>query len=371
MMKRWMSMLLFAVLLTACSSDDEDSNNNVADDNFDRKAMLENWADNIIVPAQEDLNSKLATLVEEKDNFVASPNEANLENLRSAWFDAYKVWQHVEMFNIGKAEEMQYLFQMNVYPTNVEDIENNIQDENFDIEFVNNQDAVGFPAVEYMIYGVGDSKADIVSYYNNNASSDLEYLSGLVDQMKSLTQSIVDDWNNGYRDTFVSNTENSATGSINKLTNDYIFYYEKILRANKIGIPAGNFSNQPFPDKVEAYYHGGGSKVLALESLEAVVNFFEGKAYDSSNNGKGLADYLDKLDVNIEQQKLSKTILDQYSDAEAAIQQLDDDFSAQVENDNSKMFNVYDELQLAVVLLKVDMLQSLDISVDFVDADGD
>ena len=170
MMKKWISICAIAVLMMACSSDDEDSNNNVADDNFDRKAMLENWADNIIVPAHEDLNSKLGTLVDEKDNFVDSPTEANLESLRNAWFEAYKVWQHVEMFNIGKAEEMQYLFQMNVYPTNIEDIENNIQDENFDIEFVNNQDAVGFPAVEYMIYGVGDSKADIVSYYSNNAS---------------------------------------------------------------------------------------------------------------------------------------------------------------------------------------------------------
>jgi hypothetical protein len=31
----------------------------------------------------------------------------------------------------------------------------------------------------------------------------------------------------------------------------------------------------------------------------------------------------------------------------------------------------YDELQKAVVLLKVDMVQKLNITIDYVDADGD
>jgi len=35
------------------------------------------------------------------------------------------------------------------------------------------------------------------------------------------------------------------------------------------------------------------------------------------------------------------------------------------------MLSTYDGLQKNVVLLKVDMLQALNINVDFVDADGD
>jgi len=44
---------------------------------------------------------------------------------------------------------------------------------------------------------------------------------------------------------------------------------------------------------------------------------------------------------------------------------------AQVVNDNTRMTLTYDALQRAVVLLKVDMLQTLNVSVDYVDADGD
>lgn len=370
MMKKWIPILLLALLFQACSESD-DTDTTSSNDDFDRKAMLENWADNRIIPAYEDLNNKLATLVEEKDNFVENINEANLASLREAWLEAYTVWQHVEMFNIGRAEQINYAFQMNVYPTNVQDIESNIQSQNYDLSNVNNNDAVGFPAVDYMLYGVGDTNADVVAYYTTNANLPLNYLSDLVDQMKTLTQSVLDDWQSGYRDDFVNNTENSATGSINKLVNDYIFYYEKGLRANKIGIPAGNFSNQPFPDKVEAYYHGSGSKMLALEGLNAVQDFFNGKAYNTANEGRSLADYLDALDVDASDEKLSATINNQFDDARNAIQNLDDSFADQVDNNNNMMFEAYDQLQLAVVLLKVDMLQSLDISVDFVDADGD
>jgi len=43
----------------------------------------------------------------------------------------------------------------------------------------------------------------------------------------------------------------------------------------------------------------------------------------------------------------------------------------EVENNNSKMLTAYDSMQANVILLKIDMLQALSISVDYVDTDGD
>jgi hypothetical protein len=57
--------------------------------------------------------------------------------------------------------------------------------------------------------------------------------------------------------------------------------------------------------------------------------------------------------------------------AKTQINTLDADFYQQITTDNSKMKLAYDELQKAVVLLKVDMLQTFNINVDYVDADGD
>ena len=52
------------------------------------------------------------------------------------------------------------------------------------------------------------------------------------------------------------------------------------------------------------------------------------------------------------------------------MQSLDDNFSAIVENDNLKLLEVFQELQEGVVLLKTDMISMMDISVDYMDADG-
>ena len=53
------------------------------------------------------------------------------------------------------------------------------------------------------------------------------------------------------------------------------------------------------------------------------------------------------------------------------ISELNTNFSEQVNQENLKMLITYDVIQANVVFLKVDMLQVLNISVDYVDADGD
>ena len=69
------------------------------------------------------------------------------------------------------------------------------------------------------------------------------------------------------------------------LTNDFIYYFEKGLRTNKFGIPAGVFSaNNTRSANVEAYYNTTQSKVLSLEALDAVEGFFKGQAYNSTTD---------------------------------------------------------------------------------------
>ena len=45
--------------------------------------------------------------------------------------------------------------------------------------------------------------------------------------------------------------------------------------------------------------------------------------------------------------------------------------SSQIQNNNNQMLFAYDAIQVMVVSFKVDLLQTLSISVDYVDADGD
>lgn len=372
MLKKALLLVTVIVFIIACSTSDDSNPNpdSTNPGNFDRGAVLTNWADNIIIPTYTDLNLKLADLVAKKDDFLASPNATNLAALRNSWLRAYKVWQSAEMFNIGPAEQISLTFQMNVYPTNVSDIESNIQSGNYDLAQVNNNDAVGFPALDYLLYGLANTDTDILSFYttNSNATKYLNYLSDVTNQMKLLAQDVLDGWSN-YRTEFISSTDNTVSSALNKLVNDFVFYYEKGLRANKIGIPAGNFSSNTLPEKVEAYYKSDISKELATDALNAVKAFFNGSAYNGT--GESLKSYLDFLNTIKDGEDLSTIINNQFNEAQSKINLLDNNFANQINTDNTKMTQAYDALQMAVVLLKVDMLQAMDVNVDYVDADGD
>ena len=68
---------------------------------------------------------------------------------------------------------------------------------------------------------------------------------------------------------------------------------------------------------------------------------------------------------------LSEYINNQFDIARSKTNELNEDFAQQVETNNNSLLETYDQLQKNVVNLKVDMMQAFNISVDFVDADGD
>ena len=369
MIKKFLSIVFLLVLINACSSDDGVEDPISLVDDFDRGSMLTNLSDNIIIPSYEGFAVKMTLMKDAGQTFTASPNQNSLEQFRASWLDAYKSWQRIEMFNIGKAEELQYSYYMNVYPLTISDVENNIINGAYDLNSVNNQDAQGFPALDYLLYGIADNDSALIAMYStgSDASKYSNYVNAILNQMDRLTQEVLTDWKSSYRSTFINSKSNTATSSLNKLVNDFIFYYEKGLRANKIGIPAGIFSSSPLPNKVEAFYSKDFSKELVLDALQAVEDFFNGKHFNSNTTGESFKSYLLYLDRN----DIYVSTRDQFNAARLEINNLSNNLSDQVITDNSKMTRAYDELQKAVVLLKVDMLQAFSINIDYVDADGD
>ncbi|QTE23457.1 imelysin family protein [Polaribacter cellanae] len=362
MFKKISLLFVAAIIFNSCSSGEEGGVE--VKDNFDRKIMLTNIADNIITPSYDEFASKMKSLKSIGDTFINNPTQTTLEDLRVAWLEAYKKWQYIEMYNIGKAEEIQYSFYMNVYPLTVADVESNISSGSYDLNSANNHDAQGFPALDYLLYGVGDNDNEILAKFTTATNNDKykKYLTDVLNQMNNLTKDVVAKFK-ANRNTFVNNLERTSSGTFNKIINDYVFFFEKGVRTNKFGIPAGIFSTNPLPEKVEAVYKKDVSKTLALEALTAVENLFNG------NGSISFKDYLLALD----RRDLATKIEAQFATAKIKINSLNTDFSAQIISDNSKMLNAYDELQKAIILLKVDMMQTFNIPLDdgYVDNDGD
>jgi len=371
MFKKILFLFFATILFINCGGSDEDGSNDgeVKPVAYDRGKMLIHWADKIILPAHTAFKETLTNLDNSTKTFVANPNQSNLDEIRSRWLVSYKAWQHIEMFDIGKSEEIYFKSKMNVYPIDKTWLDNNIEKGIYDLENANNYSSQGFPAIDYMLYGIGVDDASILNKYTAD-NTFTNYLTDLVNKMVSTTDLVINDWTN-YRATFVSSTDNTASSSVNKLTNDFIYYYEKGLRANKVGIPAGVFSGGPLKGNVEAFYKKDLSKVLLLEAMDASIKFYNGTSFDGISSGPSLKSYLTHLNSTKEGSSLSSLVATKLETAKSQINSLSNNFISQIESDNNKMLTTYDAIQAVVVLLKVDMLQAFNINVDYVDADGD
>lgn len=364
-----LSIMTIGLCFTQTACVDMPSSEEIFTDNFDRRAMLEDWADLIIIPSFEIYHDAVLNLDAWEDKFILDSAEDNFNGLRTAYLNAYLAWQKVSMFDIGKAEEIGLRNYTNIYPTNVEVIENNIADGNYNLALPSNFVAQGYPALDYLLYGTGSTAEDIRATLSE--ANYKTYLTALVNRLVSITEEVKNDWSGSYRGTFVNNDGSSATDSVDKLVNDFLYYYEKFLRAGKIGIPAGIFSGNTMATSCEAPYSKIYSKQLFLEGLKATQDFFLGVGSSTDTIGESLASYLQNRMEETEGPDLAQEIITQWNIAEAMANDLSDSFVDQVIIDNNKMLTTYDELQKATVILKVDMMQALNIQVDYVDADGD
>ena len=319
--------------------------------------------------------SSVDYLKESGDAYVDSPDITTYTELHNSWLEAYINWQYVEMFNIGKAEEIMFFSKTNTYPVNEGRIQENINNQKTDLSNPNDWSCQGFPGLDYMIHGIANTENEIINQYIQNPLNG-KYLKVVLNELNNNTDLVLDDWNT-YRNTFVNSIENTATSAFNMLTNDFVYYFEKGLRTNKIGIPSGVFSNNPLSNKVEAYYSSKNgiedvSRDLIENALNAVDLVFQGKSSNQSPVGPSFKTYLDFIKANnVSADDIGSIVVNKIQTANQKILDLNKNFINQVENDNGKMLAAFDALQTIVVNLKTDMLSLFNVAVDYTDADGD
>ncbi|CAL67470.1 imelysin family protein [Christiangramia forsetii] len=364
-------VLLACLVLAACSTEDEggDTGGDNTNDTFDRGEMLANWADNIILPSYEDFYTKTQKLETLAQAFVEDPGNTELTALRAQFELSYRSFQSVSMFDIGKAEELNYRSFLNTYPLNASELDSKLASGTYNLKLPSSYDEQGFPALDYLLFGLASTKEETLLKYTSDEDAENKkvYLLEVVKRINALTAEVTASWQGDYRDAFVNNTSSSSTGSVDRLTNKYVMYFEKFLRSGKIGFPSGAITGTPSPINVEAYYSDDFSRELYLEALKSSKDFYIGKYFGSSQSGESFHTYLEALDRG----DLASDILSQFNAISSESGDLDSSLRNQVETDNVLMLEVHDELQKEVVLLKLDMLQALSISVDYVDSDGD
>lgn len=364
----YLSLLLLTLCgLYACTKGNGTDNNA---DKLDRKPMLTHYADEYVLPGYDALLQNLNTLKTKASAFTANPSATTLAEAKSAWQEAYLTWQTVDMLEFGPAEDVSLRSYINTYPATESKIESNIASGNYNLETFGNKDAQGFPALDYLLNS--QSSTNIIDLYTINvqAAAYKTYLNDVINKMIEKVSAVKTAWATN-RDAFIGATGTDAAGSLSKMTNAVVLYYERFLRSGKIGYPVGAMTGTPLPGHVEAAYSPELSKALAVKALESYIAFYEGKKYNGTAGTNGMKGYLAGIGTKDNGVLMSDIISQSLNEGLTALNGLSGTLKDGVSNNRVAVLDVYDKLQATVALLKVDMVSAFGISITYVDNDGD
>ncbi|MEM9723708.1 MAG: imelysin family protein [Bacteroidota bacterium] len=362
--KKYIGILLAVLISTlgivSCDDDDE-----TVDPGFDRAAMLESVANNLIIPNFESLQSSVNDLSSAVNAFVQTTTVENLTATRTAWVQAVKDHQHSSAFGFGPGELLlgPYAEVLGAFPVSEEKVEQNMLNADFDLANSFDRDVRGFYAVEYLIYGNGISDEEIIAGFDQNRK---DYLLLITTELKTTFDNIVSKWKTTYLQAFTNSNGTAAGSSISLYYNEFVKDYEN-LKNFKIELPAGLTAGQDGVDGslVEAFYSGI-SRDLVVEHFENSKNIWFGLSR-SGQEIIGFEEYLETVEGGSELIATTKEAITRIDNAIAAIPQglLSENVgTAQVET-------LRDELQDNTANFKSSMSSLLGISITFNSGDGD
>lgn len=363
------------VVLVACKKENklkfDDETPSV--DDYNRQIMLTNYTNAYIIPAYSAYKTDLLELYNETQIFTATPSIPNLQQLRVKWKDALLVWQDVAFLEFGPAEYIALRSQTNVYPADTSLILNNITTGSYNLQAASNYAAKGFQSVDYLISGVGGNDQEIVDYFTSNANAKT-YLSEIVSELKNNAAYVYDEWVNSYSSTFINNSSSNAQGSaVSDLVNALNMHYETYIRKGKIGLPSGvfnGFTQTPMPSHVEAFYIQE-SLPYVYRSLNSFHKFINGNSYVTNAAGEGFDDYLIFVNATSNGVGLETAINNQIVSINNQLALINDPLSNEVLTNNQAVKDVYQQMQMLVPKMKIEMTDALGVLVTYQDNDGD
>jgi predicted lipoprotein len=330
---------------------------------FDEKALLENIANNIILPAYSSCEASLGGLQEKNAAFIAEPTIESLAIVQEAFKETYIAFQRVKMFDFGPAATYNLKAAINTYPVDTAKINNNIATGSYTLGSAANTDAIGLPALDYLLFN--GSQAEVIARFTTDplAESYKAYLSDLLLKMTDEFTPVYTTWQSSYKTTFVDNIGTDVGSSLSILLNEFIKDLE-LLKNAKIGIPAGQFSGGlTYPNFVEARYSEM-SLTLANASISQLKNIYTGLS------GLGFDDYLAFYEEDGAAIQSADITL-QFNTCMDKISALPTPFHEGVSTEVDKFATAFQEIKKLVAFAKTDMTSVLGIVITFSDTDGD
>lgn len=363
-------LIPFAVvpLLWGCP----DSSKNNDEDTYDVTSILNNTAANIVTPNHLDFKDASSDLKVKTATFVATPNTTNLTALRASFKTTYEAWQAASAANFGIATTTGLSVTINSFPTDTAEINDIFDLTNPNLAQASYINSTGLPGLDYALFEGSDS--DVLNRFTNpnNGAGAKYYLTGVVDIINDNATNAYNFWKNdenGYKSGFIADNSRSAGSAFSEFLNGYIQQVE-VLKNAQMGVPAGEFTLGTIrPEQTEALFSNY-SKELYIAHLDVLRRMYKGEDA-AGNDGIGLDDYVDYLDVKRNGEDLNQLILGAFDILETKINQVTGSVKDGVENQQSLMSEIFLENKKLVAYLKVDMMNAFNVQITYNSGDGD
>ena len=319
--------------------------------------LLTNQVNEIIIPTAENYQSGMENLFAVVESFVGEVNQNNFELLRAAYLETNLAYQAAAVHNYFATANLDFVNTTNLYPVDVDSLEEFIESKTYNFNSAAQQRANGFPAMDYLLYGLADPIATF-----SDSPKTATFLLELTRAMKERADLNVENWTGSLRENFINNGGLQLGSSISVQLNEIMFYYEEHVRGNKVGIPIGRLgpNDTPFASdgtKIEAYYQSLADENdnVALAMTRAAIAEMEDIYLGTGVSGNGIG--YDDLLLDIDQVSLDEDIKAQY-----------EEIYNQIDNRESILGdeNLYNSIQALVTLYKSDLFPVLNVQ----DADG-
>lgn len=336
------------------------------DGNFDRRRMLTDMADNVVLPTYARLDQASVTLITRVEQFAEVPSASALDSARAAWLRMAEAWQPAQLFEFGPAEGIlgDLAENINTFPASVTKIEAAITAsdtllQNFD------RDARGLPAIEYLLFAF--STDSTLAAFNASAIR-RAYLRAVARDVRSNVNRVYVTWANTYYPDFISRNGTDAGSGTSEVFNAMNRGFE-LLKNFKIGLPAGLQAGQtgPEPMKVEAPYAKVSWRLSQLH-MKAVRELWTGISTPTVRS-LSFRDYV----LALGGETLERSTMAQLDsiDMVASTIGINEDLGALCANGDGRVAAYYAQLQKLTRFLKSETSSLLGISITYSSGDGD
>jgi predicted lipoprotein len=384
------SALTACALLVTLGCGSESTKNHDASDAPQRRELLTNLTERVIVPTFEDFVTKAKLLETSTQAYAKSMAEADLEAARTAWKSAMNVWERAETMQVGPTAlatpanpggmglRNEIYAYPDTFPCGLDRVL--VSKQYVDVATLRKStyfNARGLSALEALLFEDRQTtacKADdtIVTEaaWNALVLGDLAarraaYASTLATDVRINAEKVVSAW----KSSFAAELEKAGAGSklfattgaaINALS-DGLFYVDTETKDMKLGDPGGftmTCMAKPCPEKVEHPF-ARTSKTSVSANLEGFRDLFRGKVPATGANGKmwGLRDLLisrSRKDIADDMDKLLDEAIRQSNMIGVSLE------DALLEK-NPQVHVAYAAIQQLTLRLKSDYIAALDL----------